>query len=102
MISNQTIEMTQKVVQKDGHIVSDMGGEKVMLSIENGKYYNLGSMGGIIWDMIQEPMHVEHLINKLMEEYDVERSVCEGHVVSFLEHMAKEGLILRIETGDVR
>ncbi|OAS17219.1 lasso peptide biosynthesis PqqD family chaperone [Paenibacillus oryzisoli] len=102
MISNQTIDLTQQVVQKDGHIVSDMGGEKVMLSIENGKYYNLGSVGGIIWDMIQEPIQVEHLVHKLMGEYNVERSVCEGQVVAFLEHMAKEGLILRIETGDVR
>lgn len=102
MISNQTIDLTQEVVQKDGHIVSDMGGEKVMLSIENGKYYNLGSVGGIIWDMIQEPIQVEHLIHKLTGEYDVERSVCEEQVLSFLEHMAKEGLILRIETGDVR
>ena len=33
-----------------GNIVSDMGGEKVMLSIENGKYYNLGEMGGEIWE----------------------------------------------------
>ncbi|KRE97067.1 metallophosphoesterase [Paenibacillus sp. Soil766] len=102
MITNQTLDITQEVVQKDGHIVSDMGGEKVMLSIENGKYYNLGSVGGIIWDLIQEPMKVEHLIDKLIEQYDVERSVCEGHVLSFLEHMVKEGLIHNKETGDVR
>ena len=38
-------EMSLKSVvsQVEGQIVSDMGGEKVMLSIPNGKYYNLGA-----------------------------------------------------------
>ena len=29
------------IVQSKGNIVSDMGGEKVMLSVNNGKYYQL-------------------------------------------------------------
>ena len=28
-----------------------MDGEKVMLSINNGKYYNLGEIGGDIWEL---------------------------------------------------
>jgi len=32
----------------EGNIVSNMDGEKVMLSIKNGKYYNLGEIGGFI------------------------------------------------------
>ena len=30
-----------------------MGGEKVMLSVKNGKYYNLGEIGGEIWELIR-------------------------------------------------
>ena len=36
----------QVVVRAEGCIVSDMGNEKVMMSIRNGKYYNLGEVGG--------------------------------------------------------
>ena len=56
MITEQMIFLNQEVTQGKGNIVSDMGGEKVMLSIENGKYYNLGEMGGEIWDLIQEQL----------------------------------------------
>lgn len=102
MITNQVISLNHYVVQGPNNIVSDMGGEKVMLSIHNGKYYNLGSTGGQIWDMIHEPIAVEQLIQKLMDEYQVERSVCEEHVISFLGHMSKEGLIILNEIGDIR
>ncbi|MEH7308974.1 PqqD family protein, partial [Neobacillus drentensis] len=36
MISTQKISLNSKVVQTEGNIVSDMDGEKVMLSIESG------------------------------------------------------------------
>lgn len=40
------INLDHYIVQSEGNIVSDMDGEKVMLSIKNGKYYNLGKIGG--------------------------------------------------------
>ena len=51
MIKNQNISLNQTLSQVKGNIVSDMGGEKVMLSVNNGKYYNLGEIGGDIWDL---------------------------------------------------
>ncbi|MBP1967049.1 lasso peptide biosynthesis PqqD family chaperone [Paenibacillus aceris] len=93
MVTNKIISSNQLVVQESGNIVSDMGEEKVMLSIHNGKYYNLGPIGGLIWDMINEPVTIELLVNKLIVEYEVEKSVCENQVLSFLEQLRKEGLI---------
>lgn len=46
MIKSQTVSLNDYFVQGTGNIVSDMGGEKVMLSVLNGKYYNLGEVGG--------------------------------------------------------
>ncbi len=78
------ISLAQTVIQVKGNIVSDMGGEKVMLSIENGKYYNLGEMGGEIWELIQDKITVNEIIVTLLSKYDVEKSVCEEQVVTFL------------------
>ena len=100
MIVNETIALTTSVVQADGNIVSDMGGEKVMLSIANGKYYNLGTVGGTIWEYIKEPISVEQLVDKLVMEFDVKRAVCEEQVVSFLQTLNKEGLI-QVQTESV-
>ncbi|MDD9266536.1 lasso peptide biosynthesis PqqD family chaperone [Paenibacillus sp. GCM10023248] len=93
MITNGMVSMNDYVVQVKGNIVSDMGGEKVMLSIQNGKYYNLGEMGGIIWDLVEVPISIGQLITTLMTEYDVEQSECQRQVVSFLGHLLEEGLV---------
>ncbi|AWD67027.1 MULTISPECIES: lasso peptide biosynthesis PqqD family chaperone [Priestia] len=93
MIKNQDISMNQLVSQETGHIVSDMDGEKVMLSISNGKYYNLGEIGGEIWEKIKEPISVSELISTLVTQYNVEQSDCEEQVIAFLSGLIKEGLI---------
>ena len=70
-MKKQDILITDIVKQGDGNIVSDMDGEKVMLSIENSKYYNLGIMGGQIWEMIRQPMSLNQIVRKLLSEYNV-------------------------------
>lgn len=51
------------VNQVEGNIVSDMDGEKVILCIQNGKYYNLGQVGGDIWSLIQEqPVSIQQIV----------------------------------------
>lgn len=93
-MANKLLLLTQTVQQGTGNIVSDMGGEKVMLSIQNGKYYNLGELGGEIWEKIKEETTIEVLVNSLLEEYEVEKDVCEKQVISFLETLSEEGLIV--------
>ncbi|MGP4074910.1 lasso peptide biosynthesis PqqD family chaperone [Halobacillus sp. K22] len=90
---SQSVALMKVVQQKEGQIVSDMDGERVMLSIENGKYYNLGELGGEIWDRIEEPKAVRDLIEDLLETYEVERGMCEEQVQSFLNHLKEENLI---------
>lgn len=75
-----------------------MDGETVMMNIETGKYYNLGTMGSIIWGMIAVPLSVESLIGKLLEKYEVGQERCEDEVLSFLGEIYKEGLVKVLET----
>ncbi|MGG1399936.1 lasso peptide biosynthesis PqqD family chaperone [Bacillus salipaludis] len=93
MIKNHTISLNNIVVQGSGNIVSDMDGEKVMLSILNGKYYNLGEVGGRIWEQIEQPIAVNQLIDNLMSYYQVEKTDCENQVISFLEVLLNRNLI---------
>ena len=94
MIKKQVILLNQCVEQVKGNVVSDMDGEKVMLSIKNGKYYNLGRLGGVIWELIEKPIPVTQLVTTLMSEYEVEKLQCEEQVISFLESLLEEGLVV--------
>jgi hypothetical protein len=93
MINKSMISIDQIFSQVKGNIVSNMGGEKVMLSVKQGKYYNLGEIGGRIWGLIDGEVSVQQLILKLISEYDVNQAECEEQVLSFLDHLLKENLI---------
>jgi hypothetical protein len=93
MISTQKISLNSKVAQTEGNVVSDMDGEKVMLSIESGNYYNLGELGGEIWDLIKAPIEINKMVDTLLLTYEVEKEVCEQHVLSYIEQLSREGLI---------
>ncbi|MFC5702611.1 lasso peptide biosynthesis PqqD family chaperone [Cohnella faecalis] len=80
--------------QKDGYVTSEMDGELVMLSVENGKYYNLGIVGGQIWQLAQgQGMTVAEIVARLVSEYEVTESQCEQEVAAFVEQMEKAGII---------
>ncbi|MFD1957533.1 lasso peptide biosynthesis PqqD family chaperone [Paenibacillus thailandensis] len=64
-----------------------------MLSIQNGKYYNLGAIGGRIWELMEQPVSVPAIVSRLVSEYDIESDVCEQQVRRFLGQMESEGLV---------
>ncbi|MZQ83661.1 lasso peptide biosynthesis PqqD family chaperone [Paenibacillus sp. 5J-6] len=93
MIKNPHLTLQTGVVQEQGNIVSDMDGDKVMMNITNGNYYNLGQIGGRIWELIAAPVSVGEVVSTLMTEYEVEQSECEEQVFSFLKHLLDQKLI---------
>lgn len=93
MLLSKQISGATRIAQTPGNLVSDMDGEKVMLNIENGKYYNLGKQGGVIWAFIEHPITIDSLIEYLLTEYEIDRSQCEQQVLNFINSLYKEGLI---------
>ena len=79
------MELTNKVSQRPDLVAADMGDETVMMDVLSGKYFKLSSVGGDIWNLIEEPVTVEELINKLTSEYDVDRETCQTQTLDFLD-----------------
>lgn len=92
-MSVEFITADDLIVQSEGFLVSDMDGEKVMLSIENGKYYNLGLIGGRIWELASTPVTVTGMVEQLVTEYEIEPEVCVQQVQTFLIQLISEGLV---------
>lgn len=89
--------MEQTVVKrKEGIMTADMNGSAVMMDIETGKYYNLGETGGCIWELLEEPMTVGALADKLIREYDVSREKCMEDIGPFLNALMERGLIVKV------
>ena len=88
MISTQST-----VVVSDQHIYTDLGDEAVVLSLKNGVYYGLDPMAKHIWTLIQKPQQVQHIVNQLLDEYDVDVSRCQQEVISFLQTLSTYELV---------
>lgn len=97
----KSISLNDIVSQAKGNLASQMGGETVMMSIESGKYYNLGEIGGRIWESIAAPVSISELVTKLTEEYDVSTEDCTSQVISFLDHLASEKLVVIQEAAAI-
>jgi len=72
---------------------SEMDGEIVMMSMETGKYYCLNPVASRIWQLLEEPITLSELVDKLLKEYEVERAVCLTEIEDILDKLDAEGLL---------
>jgi len=94
-MGNKTaIEWDTTIRQVAGLISADMDEEKVMLNIENGKYFGLDHIGRYIWELIEKPRTARGVVDVLLNEYDVEEKICQNQVMSFLNRLHTQGLIV--------
>ncbi|MEF3352112.1 lasso peptide biosynthesis PqqD family chaperone [Paenibacillus sp. GYB006] len=92
-MTENVVMLTETYIQEEGYVVSDMNGDKVMMSIQSGKYYNLGKTGGRIWELLSEGNTIPNLVHTLTTEFTVSIDQCEKHVYTFMQQLYKEGLI---------
>lgn len=76
-----------------GHVETRMGEQTVMMSIDQGKYFALQESGQRIWELMEDPIRVDALIDRLSGEYEVSRERCRDEVLGFLEDLRQHGLL---------
>lgn len=81
------------VVRTAAQVSADVDGEAVILSIDNGRYYNMNAVGTRIWEAVEQPISVAALIDLLMREFEVERQDCEAEVLAFLGELHADRLV---------
>ena len=88
----RAITTASVVVASRKQVSTPTGSEAVVLSIDEGAYYGLNTVGARIWSLIQEPRRVAEVCAVVVEEYDVPPERCERDVLSLLAELADKGL----------
>lgn len=88
------VDLQSIIVQSKNFVQSEVDGEFTMMNVETGRYYGLRSIGARIWRLIEEPIPVVQVCERLRAEYDVEAAQCEKDVLEFTSSMVEAGLIL--------
>ncbi|WP_281884314.1 lasso peptide biosynthesis PqqD family chaperone [Paenibacillus sp. YYML68] len=89
----KTIELHSLIARNGEVLTSDLDGEIGMFHVETGKYYTLGRVSADIWQLLEQPLTLEQLVEKLMEQYEVDQATCAEQTIAFLLQLNKINLV---------
>ena len=87
------ININNVVSRRNDIDTTDLNGEIVMMDLEKGRYFSLNGVGSRIWEIIEEPIGINKIVDSLLEEYDVSRNECEENVLEFLGKLDDANII---------
>jgi hypothetical protein len=88
-----TVSLDKKVVVPDGVMIRDVAGESVLLNLNNEQYYGLDEVGTRMWKVLTESDSIQHAIEQLLAEYEVDQKTLEKDVQELLKKLMEQGLI---------
>ena len=92
------MDLDSQVARSDEVLTSEVDGEVVMMSIEEGTYSGLDAIVSKIWQLLDKPLKVSEICDIMMSRYDVKRDDCEKDVLTFLNDLASDNTIQVIES----
>ena len=74
--------------------VANLGEEAVLLDSASGHYFGLNEVASRILELAKESMTVSAIVDRLLDEYNVEREVLEVDVMAFVRELEANGLVV--------
>jgi len=74
-------------------LTAEVDGEVVMMSIEQGRYFGLDDIGSDIWNRIDPPCSFAALIDRLVADYEADRTTIAADVQALLGRMAAQDVV---------
>jgi len=83
----------RKYIRNSKTISGRLHDELVLMDIDKGKYFALNPVATRIWDLLEQPLSVRELCDRLTEEYETQQAECIHDVEEHLDEMNKLGLV---------
>ena len=77
------------------YIASDFGDEMILMNLQSGDYVALNAVSADIWKQAEKPINATQIIDHLMENYEVEKEVCESETLTCIEEMLEKQLLIK-------
>jgi len=74
-------------------VASEVDGELVLVSVQDGKYYGLDPVGSEIWRQLEQPRTVTALTAALQQHFDGDAATIERETVAFIDQLAAQALV---------
>lgn len=81
----------------DKHLLSSsLAGETIMLNSNNGDYLSLNRVSTKIWELLENPIDLDEIVNQLLQEFEVSKATCELEVQNFLNQLIAANILKAI------
>ncbi len=93
MSKTTEINTITRLQRSPSQISCRVDAEEILMSIENGKYYNLNPVATEVWDLLDQPKTVEEIADVKMQDYKVDRELCVNEILTLMTRLRAEGLV---------
>jgi hypothetical protein len=80
-------------LRQEGLNWREIDGEVVVLDIERSHYLNLNETGCVLWLLLAEGATPRQLVDKLIEEFDIDEATARDDVDAFVASCRENGLL---------
>ena len=83
---------------KEGFLVHEVAGNYVVIKIgQEAVNFNglitLSESAKLLWDLLKDEAEVKDLVNKLLEEYDIDEETATNDTLEFIESLKKNNIL---------
>ena len=83
---------------KEGFLVHEVAGNYVVIKIgQEAVNFNglitLSESAKMLWDLLKDGAEVKDLVNKLLEEYDIDEETATNDTLEFIESLKKNNIL---------
>jgi Coenzyme PQQ synthesis protein D (PqqD) len=68
--------------------------EAIMINLVSGNYYSLDSVGGEVWDLVEQSRSVDEIVTELGNRYEADEELIRRSVSDLFEEMSREQLVV--------
>lgn len=87
------IKPSSIISQSSDQVSKKLDDATIIMSIEEGKYFNLNNVASRIWEIIEERCTLEKLIQQLESEFEISKGDCSRDVNELLMSLLDISLI---------
>ena len=77
-------------------VATELDDSLMMMSIEEGKYFELNPVSKRMWELFEEPNTFDGVVSILLEEYEVSKADCEEQVKQHIDELLVKKIIFKV------
>jgi hypothetical protein len=84
---------TVSITRRPDVVARRVGNTAVLVHLGSNRIYELNDTGARIWELTADGATVEGLVDRLEDEFDVDRGQLASEVASIVDDLVREGLL---------